>query len=42
MCDDNYAEYSCADKHEERGEERARVHHVAICQAARENGQTDL
>ncbi len=40
MFDDNYAEYSCADKHEERGEERARIHHVALCQTAQDNGQT--
>lgn len=40
MCDDNYAEYTCADKHEERGEERARVFEVRTCQPARDNGQT--
>jgi hypothetical protein len=40
MCDDNYAKYSCADKHEKRGEERARVRDVRLCRNAQDTGQT--
>jgi hypothetical protein len=34
MCDDVFAEFACAARHAERGEERTRLKHIARCQRA--------
>jgi RNA polymerase subunit RPABC4/transcription elongation factor Spt4 len=31
MCDDGLAEYACADRHEARGEDRARLKEIKRC-----------
>jgi hypothetical protein len=37
MCDDAVAVFACADRHEERGEERERLKHIMKCQTARDS-----
>lgn len=37
MCDDAVAEFACADRHEARGEDRARLKEIKRCRAA-QNG----
>ena len=34
MCDDAFAEYKCADMHEQRGEQRIRLSHIMRCAQA--------
>ena len=34
MCEDAFAEFACADLHEQRGERRTRFKHIMRCQEA--------
>ncbi|KAF2245218.1 hypothetical protein BU26DRAFT_522317 [Trematosphaeria pertusa] len=34
MCQNVYAEFRCADTHEQRGEDRTRLKHIARCDTA--------
>jgi hypothetical protein len=39
MCDKVYVEFACADWHESRGEDRARVSHTEKCFPAHQRGE---